>query len=216
MPHILEDAGFADRLVNIFLLRRPRAAIASYYRLDSKVSSDEIGILAQWQHFQGLRHQGRNAIVIRSEDVRRDPQKAIGAMWDAVGLPSAVHAFDWRRRDVPEDWKQVSGWHGQVLQSRGLRRWTRMPSSVKPKPSTHSTRQPRILPVTSKRIWRPMTRFLNSGSRWNNFPNFQVNHSLSFHMDLKACNMRCEMRQSHYIERMQITGRRTRSRIPSR
>lgn len=120
MPHILDDAGFAERLVNIFLVRRPRAAMISYNKIDPNVTSDEIGILAQWRHFQGLQERGGKAVVIRSEDVRNDPQGVIGAMWAKVGLPPAEHAFDWRRRDVPEDWKQVSGWHGNVLQSKGI------------------------------------------------------------------------------------------------
>ena len=106
--------------MNIFLVRRPRAAMVSYSKIDPNVTSDEIGILAQWRHFQGLQERDGNAVVIRSEDVRQDPKGVIGAMWAKVGLPTADHAFDWRRRDAPEDWKQVSGWHGNVLQSKGI------------------------------------------------------------------------------------------------
>jgi hypothetical protein len=44
VPHILDDDLFRPHLKNVFLVRRPKAAIVSYHKLDPKVSSDEIGI----------------------------------------------------------------------------------------------------------------------------------------------------------------------------
>ena len=43
MPHILDDAIFAERLVNTFLIRDPVASITSYHKLDPEVTLDEIG-----------------------------------------------------------------------------------------------------------------------------------------------------------------------------
>lgn len=124
MPHILADEGFCRRLVNVFLVRDPVASIPSYYRLDPEVSSEEIGLEAQWHHFDALhRVTGTAPVVIRAEDVRDDPEGIIGALWREIGLASVPEAFDWQR-EVPEDWAQVAGWHGDVTRSRGIRPMT--------------------------------------------------------------------------------------------
>lgn len=119
MPHILDDAELGARLKNMFLVRRPRAAIVSYHKLDPEITSDEIGVRAQAAHYEALVARGERPAVIRSEDVRADPKGVIGALWRAVGLDPAAHAFDWQG-EAPKDWQQVQGWHGQVLQSSGI------------------------------------------------------------------------------------------------
>lgn len=110
---------FLGRLRNAFLVRRPRAAIVSYHKIDPDCSSEEIGIAAQLAHAQGLAAQGETPLVIRSEDVRANPQGVMSALWQAWGLAEADHAFDWQS-DVPKDWQQVEGWHGKTMQSQGI------------------------------------------------------------------------------------------------
>lgn len=119
MPHILDDAELGSQLKNMFLVRRPRAAIVSYHKLDPEITSDEIGVQAQAAHYDALIARGERPVVIRSEDVRADPKRVIGALWQAVGLTPADHAFDWQG-GAPKDWEQVQGWHGKVLQSSGI------------------------------------------------------------------------------------------------
>ncbi|WP_127115356.1 hypothetical protein [Shimia sediminis] len=120
MPHVLEDTSFSDRLIHAFLIRDPQAAILSYFKLDPNVTRDEIGIEAQWLHFKGLREAGHHPVVIRSEEVRRDPKGTMSTFWKAVGLPYRDEAFDWST-EMPKDWEQVGGWHGQVVESQGIR-----------------------------------------------------------------------------------------------
>ncbi len=121
MPRILGDAAFLDRLHNMFIIRRPRASILSYYRLDPDVTEEEIGIAAQLRHVEGLRAQGRAVSVVRAEDLRADPRGMMRALWTAVGLGYSERAFDWQRAEMPEDWEQVQDWHGSVMGSTGIR-----------------------------------------------------------------------------------------------
>lgn len=119
VPHILRDADFLVRLRNVFLIRSPQAAIASYYRIDPNLSCDEIGLKAQWQHFQGLvqaQPDRPTPVVVRAEDVRVNPRAVMGAMWRAIGLSPCDKAFDWQRSDTPDDWAQVGGvaWRGDA------------------------------------------------------------------------------------------------------
>lgn len=54
MPRIIEDHDFCRRLTNCFLIRNPVASIPSYHQLDPEVTSLEIGLEAQWNHFEAL------------------------------------------------------------------------------------------------------------------------------------------------------------------
>ncbi|MBT3143562.1 hypothetical protein DS909_10295 [Phaeobacter gallaeciensis] len=119
MPHILGDSAFQGRLHNAFLVRRPRAAIVSYHKIDPECSCEEIGIAAQLDHAQGLAAQGDTPLVIRSEDVRANPQGMMSALWRAWGLAEADHAFNWQC-EAPKDWQQVEGWHAKTMQTQGI------------------------------------------------------------------------------------------------
>jgi len=121
MPHILRDEALMSRLRNMFLIRRPKAAIVSYHKLDPDVTSEEIGIAAQATHFRALVSRGETPAVILAEDVRANPRGIMTALWNQMGLSSAEHAFDWQTDGQhPRDWQQVQGWHGAVLQSSGI------------------------------------------------------------------------------------------------
>ncbi|WP_302479333.1 hypothetical protein [Ruegeria arenilitoris] len=121
MPHIMDDAEFGDRLVNCFLIRDPIASIPSYFKLDPDVTTEEIGLEAQSRHYDALCASSANKpIVLQAEDIRSDTKKAIGALWKAIGLSDADHAFEWQN-EKPKDWKQVEGWHGDVSASKSIR-----------------------------------------------------------------------------------------------
>lgn len=120
MPHLLEDRAFADRLTDIFLIRDPVASIPSYYKLDPDLTLEEVGLEAQARHFEALRARGRTPVVISAEAVRADTEGMVGALWRQIGLPHVAAAFAWQR-EVPEDWQQVGGWHGDVSTARGIR-----------------------------------------------------------------------------------------------
>lgn len=119
MPRIIGDADLAPHLTNCFLIRHPVASILSYFKLDEDVTLEEIGIEAQARHFRALADRGQTAPVIDAEDVRRDTAGTIGALWAAIGLPPADHAFSWQD-EQPEDWKQVAEWHGKVSTSHKI------------------------------------------------------------------------------------------------
>jgi len=120
MPHLLEDTAFCDRIAHAFLVRDPVASIPSYYRLDPDLTRVEVGIKAQWQHYQALLAQGHSPVVLLAEDVRADPAGLIRAYWRAVGLGDKPHAFEWSG-DMPADWQQVAGWHDSVAASGAIR-----------------------------------------------------------------------------------------------
>lgn len=120
MPRILDDRAFCARITSCFLIRDPLAAILSYHKLDPDLTLEEIGIEAQWRHFDGLRQMtGTAPAVLASEDIRADARGIVGKLWNAVGLPANDGAFEWQS-ETPGDWQQVSGWHGDVTSSASI------------------------------------------------------------------------------------------------
>lgn len=123
VPEILDDREFCQRVRHCFLIRNPLRSILSYYRLDAQVSLAEIGIEAQWRHFDGLRDLGiDNSLVIEAEAIQADSASAIGLFWQALGLDYRAQALSWEQGEIPPDWQYVQGWHGSVGASSGIRR----------------------------------------------------------------------------------------------
>lgn len=116
---ITQDAMIAPQLVNFFLIRDPVAAITSYFKLDPEVTSEEIGLEAQWTHYSALCDQGAAPAIVDANDVRADPRGVIGALWARIGLPYVAEAFDWQS-ETPQDWQQVEGWHGKATSTTGI------------------------------------------------------------------------------------------------
>ncbi len=119
-PYLADDAAFRDRLRHAFLVRDPRAAIASYHRLDPDLSEEEVGIAAQWQLYQQLEGAGCAPAVLRAEDIRADPHGMMRSFWRIAGLADAPHALDWAG-PPPDDWEQVGTWHEAASTSGGIR-----------------------------------------------------------------------------------------------
>lgn len=126
VPDMFSMPALAHELTHVFLIRDPRKSILSYHKLDPDLEQDEIGLEAQWRHFEWLRGEtGRDAIVLEAESIQEDPRGIMAAFWNKAGLPHRESAFEWSGDETPEDWKQVEGWHGSVSSSSGIRQTQR-------------------------------------------------------------------------------------------
>lgn len=122
VPDLFEHPALAHDFSHAFLIRDPRKAILSYHRLDPDLTLDEIGIEAQWRHVRWLKDTtGAWPPVLEAEVIQRDPVAAMRAFWQRIDLAFIDRAFDWSRQEVPQDWQDVAGWHGDVLESTGIR-----------------------------------------------------------------------------------------------
>ncbi len=123
VPQLFDDRAFARRITHSFLIRDPLKSILSYFKLDDGVTLEEIGLEAQWLHFDWLvRELGIDAPVVIAESVQEAPDEIIGRWWREIGLSPCPGAFQWSSEELPQDWGQVEGWHGSVSGSRGIQR----------------------------------------------------------------------------------------------
>lgn len=125
LPEIQRHPELAHELKHVFLVRDPRRAILSFHKLDPAIQSVEIGLESQWKLYQWIKRvSGTNPLVLCAEDIQADPQAMIGMMWQEVGLKFQAEAFEWKREDAPEDWKQVDQWHRSALNRQSIKRET--------------------------------------------------------------------------------------------
>ena len=117
MPELLKDDEFCRAIQHCFLIRSPLKSILSYYRLDPELSLDEVGIEAQWLHYQAVRDMGLQPIVLEVEAVQTDTHGMMKAFWQALGLDLCEEAFSWKQESAPNDWQYVKGWHAQASNS---------------------------------------------------------------------------------------------------
>ena len=118
-----DDPEFYRAITHCFLIRNPKASIASYYRLDNNVTLTEIGIEAQWTLYTQLVSAGIKPVVIEAEAIRQDARTVVSHWWHAMGLDTPDAVFEWDGKP-PEDWQQVAAWHQSVMASTTIRPWS--------------------------------------------------------------------------------------------
>ncbi len=122
IPEILEDQEFCARIRHCFLIRHPLKSILSYYKLDPGLSLEEIGLQAQWLHYQGIEKLGfEKPVVLEAEMIQADTKSTMRQFWQALGLDYSDKAFDWSNESTPQDWQYVRGWHVNASSSAGIK-----------------------------------------------------------------------------------------------
>ena len=118
--YIEGDPAFVKRVTNTFLIRNPEKSIPSYHRLDPEVLCEEIGLEAQWRHFEIVREvTGEIPVVIDADDLQSDTEATMRAYCAALNLPFIPESLSWEE-DIPEQWRDVSGWHGDLVGTKGI------------------------------------------------------------------------------------------------
>ena len=115
------DRGWLDGLANAFLIREPRAVLASYVRTRERVSLDDIGLPVQVDLFEHVcRRTGRTPPVIDAADVLRDPAGTLGLLCEALGVPFSRRMLAWSPGPRPTDGVWAPHWYASVEASTGF------------------------------------------------------------------------------------------------
>lgn len=118
--YVFGQPGELAWLTHTFLVRDPRRAISSHFAVKPTVTCPEIGYEWLWELFSLLwSASGRRPLVIRSEDLLRDPKAEIAAYCEAVGLPFLPDALHWAPGDRPE-LQRHRRWHLDTIRSSGF------------------------------------------------------------------------------------------------
>ena len=118
--YVFAHPGELAWMTHTFLVRHPRPTISSHYAMKPAVTCPEIGYEWLWELFELLwSATGQPPLVLRAEDLLRDPAAEITAYCAAVGLPYLPGALTWTPADRPE-WRRHRRWHLDAAASAGF------------------------------------------------------------------------------------------------
>jgi hypothetical protein len=129
-PSLLADERLYHRVVNTFMIREPRAAIASHHAMNPDATLDEIGFEYLHTIFEAVwAETGEIPLVIDGDDLVADPEGTVRAYCDRVGLPFIASALQWQpsKPDAQSAWQRTARWHQEVDNSSGLVATARKP-----------------------------------------------------------------------------------------
>lgn len=119
-PRLLTQTDFLRDVTHTFLIRDPRAAIASHYKLNPKLGRDEIGFAWLCEIFEAVREATRSTpLVLDSDDLVAAPERYVEAYCRRVDIPHLPGSLRWNPRRLPA-WERTARWHVAVSESHGI------------------------------------------------------------------------------------------------
>jgi hypothetical protein len=122
--HLLPHMGreWLLDLANCFLIRDPRAVLASYAKVVETPELEDLGFVQQAEIFRYVvEATGRIPPVIDAADVLRDPRRILGALCDALGVRFQESMLSWAPGPRSTDGAWAKYWYGEVEKSTGFR-----------------------------------------------------------------------------------------------
>lgn len=126
MSHHLLPAVDREWLIdlrNAFLIRSPKAMLASLARVLPHPTLDDTGLPQQVALFDWLRACGQTPPVVDAEDVLRDPPRLLAALCARLGLAFTPDMLSWDPGPRPTDGVWARHWYGSVANSGGFTPW---------------------------------------------------------------------------------------------
>jgi hypothetical protein len=106
--------------VNTFLVREPRAALASFARKWPDLTEEEAGYERLGEAFAVARQlMDETPPVLEADDLASEPAARVRAWCDAVGIPFLAGALRWEP-GMPAEWELWRDWYETVAQSSGF------------------------------------------------------------------------------------------------
>ncbi len=115
------DEDWLAGLANVFLIRDPRAVIASYARKRGTATAEDIGIERQRALFETVhRLTGKTPPVIDAARVLADPAGVLGRLCAVLGLDFDDRMLAWPAGPRPTDGIWAKYWYHAVERSSGF------------------------------------------------------------------------------------------------
>jgi hypothetical protein len=133
--HLLDEVGrdWLDGVKNCFLLRDPRAVLASYaQKREERVLVEDVGMVQQAAIFDEVvaRNDGEIPPVIDAAEILGDPAAALALLCERVGIPFDGHMLSWPpgRRETDGVWARH--WYQAVEASTGFQPYRPPPEEL--------------------------------------------------------------------------------------
>ncbi len=115
------EGGWLDRLENCFLIREPRAMLASFAKVMPNPTLEDTGLPQQVELFELVRRRrGAAPPVVDARDVLLDPRRTLSALCDRVGIDFQESMLSWPPGRRATDGIWAEHWYAEVERSTGF------------------------------------------------------------------------------------------------
>ena len=119
--HLIQlDTSFLLEMDNVLLIRNPKRIIASYAKVISNPSIQDVGIKMQYDLFQRLSKAGKVAAVVDAKALLLNPRKVLHQLCLQLGIPFDKNMLQWEKGARPEDGCWAKYWYANVHNSTGF------------------------------------------------------------------------------------------------
>ena len=123
--HLLPEVerSWIDRVENAFLIRSPRAVIASFARVIDRPALEDTGFPQQLEIFEEVRRRtGRTPPVVDAADVVADPAGTLRLLCEALGVAFTGAMLSWPAGPRMTDGVWAKHWYDAVVRSTSFER----------------------------------------------------------------------------------------------
>ncbi len=153
LPEI--DRWWMDEVVNCFLIRDPREVLASYARMRSTVTVEDVGVPQQAQIFDYVQARSADSpVVLDARDVLENPRGVLGALCDRVGVEFTERMLAWPPGPRESDGVWAKHWYHSVHRSSGFQPYV---AKTEPLPA-HLEPLARACEPHYRRLWEQRLR----------------------------------------------------------
>ncbi|MEO0471982.1 MAG: sulfotransferase family protein [Bacteroidota bacterium] len=131
--HLVDlDEGFMKDCLNLLLIRRPDEVVASFSKVISHPTMQDIGIKRQHQLYEDLLALGQQPLIIEGMEIRRQPEKMLSRFCEAIGIPFDPAMLAWEAGARPEDGSWAAFWYHNVHASTSFKPYIRQEPELAP------------------------------------------------------------------------------------
>lgn len=112
-----EDFKYLLDFKNVLYIRNPRAIIRSYSKVIEKPDSNDIGINQVKRIYDFLKENGKEPIILDSDDLISNPESVLSALCDKLKIPFNNAMLEWPAGPKAYDGIWAKYWYSTVHRS---------------------------------------------------------------------------------------------------
>ena len=129
--HYLNDApDYILNWSNVILIRHPARLIASFSKVISNPTINDIGLKKAVYLLEYLKSNGQQAVVIDSDELMVDPEEYLKELCARLDISFSSRMLKWKQGGIPQDGIWAPHWYANVHKTTGFRRQQKTEAEV--------------------------------------------------------------------------------------
>ncbi len=120
-PYLIKNCpNFYQKIINTFIIRNPREAIISHYKISPDLQDypEEVGIRQQYLLFEYVTQKLQQpAIVIEADALSFNSEAILQQYCSLTGIPYDSKALKWQADKIIPAWEEWREWHIDTIKS---------------------------------------------------------------------------------------------------